>query len=310
MGLIVVLSAALAGYALLARPAQAPVLSGYVEGEPLYLASPVNGPLVEINVMRGQRVQAGAPLFRIDPHPLAAQQHQALADVAQAEAQAAAARASASQAQAAATSARLLADNAQTEALRFRTLSRDGSGAVSQQDVDRAVANAASMRAQAHAALAQAAAAKAAATAAERAIGRARGGLDDVTARLAYLTPSAPMAGRIEEVFYQTGEWAAANQPIVSLLPDDRVRLRFFVPETSVARYRPGLSVRFSCDGCGPARRAVINYVSPRPEYTPPVIYSRGSRESLVYLVEAKSDDAARLTPGLPVDVTPLGDRP
>ena len=82
------------------------------------------------------------------------------------------------------------------------------------------------------------------------------------------------------------------------------------MPETSVARYRPGLSVRFSCDGCGPARRAVINYVSPRPEYTPPVIYSRGSRESLVYLVEAKSDDAARLTPGLPVDVTPLGDRP
>jgi HlyD family secretion protein len=40
-------------------------------------------------------------------------------------------------------------------------------------------------------------------------------------------------------VFYQAGEWAAANQPVVALLPDERVRLRFFVPETALPAYGP-----------------------------------------------------------------------
>jgi HlyD family secretion protein len=90
-------------------------------------------------------------------------------------------------------------------------------------------------------------------------------------------------------------------------LPDDKVKLRFFVPETAVALYPPGREVRFDCDGCGAERRATIAYVSPRPEFTPPVIYSRESRDRLVFLVEARPDDPAGLTPGLPVDVVPLG---
>jgi HlyD family secretion protein len=48
--------------------------------------------------------------------------------------------------------------------------------------------------------------------------------------------------------------------------------------------------------------------VSPRPEFTPPVIYSREARDRLVYLIEARP--SARLNPGQPVDVSPLGGRP
>ena len=44
--------------------------------------------------------------------------------------------------------------------------------------------------------------------------------------------------------------------------------------------------------------------MAPRPEFTPPVIYSREARDRLVYLVEARP--AARLNPGQPVDVEPL----
>ena len=44
----------------------------------------------------------------------------------------------------------------------------------------------------------------------------------------------------MEDTFFQPGEWAPANQPILSLLTDDRVRLRFFVPEDRIADYRPG----------------------------------------------------------------------
>ncbi|MCR5877154.1 HlyD family secretion protein [Phenylobacterium sp. J367] len=105
-------------------------------------------------------------------------------------------------------------------------------------------------------------------------------------------------------MFYQQGEWAAVNQPILSLLPDERIKVRFFVPEADLSKYRPGATVRFACDGCDRGMTAKIDYVSPRPEFTPPVIYSKDARDRLVYLVEARP--SVRLNPGQPVDVEPL----
>ena len=48
-----------------------------------------------------------------------------------------------------------------------------------------------------------------------------------------------------------------------------------------------------------------VSFISPRVEYTPPVIYSRESREKLVFMIEATFDPqvAANLHPGQPVDV-------
>ena len=46
--------------------------------------------------------------------------------------------------------------------------------------------------------------------------------------------------------------------------------------------------------------------MSRRPEFTPPVIYSRDSRDRLVFLVEAAPENPRSLNPGLPVDVAPL----
>ena len=76
--------------------------------------------------------------------------------------------------------------------------------------------------------------------------------------------------------------------------------------EAEAARYRPGQTVRFSCDACPTGLSARIAYVSPRPEFTPPVIFSRDSRDRLVFMVEAYPAQPTRLMPGLPVDVEPL----
>ena len=146
--------------------------------------------------------------------------------------------------------------------------------------------------------------------AADARVAQAQARLSETGARLQNLSPIAPSAGRIEEVFFQRGEWAPANQPVVALIPDDRIFVRFFVPEAEVAAYRPGQRVRFRCDGCPDGLAATISYVSPRPEFTPPVIYSRDSRDRLVFMVEARPENAATLVPGLPVDVYPLGIRP
>jgi HlyD family secretion protein len=135
-------------------------------------------------------------------------------------------------------------------------------------------------------------------------VSEAQAGLSGAAARLSDVAPLAPSAARVEDVFFQQGEWAPANQPILSLLPDERIKVRFFVPERSLSAYRVGRTVSFGCDGCAKGLTARIAYVSPRPEFTPPVIYSREARDRLVYLIEARP--SARLNPGQPVDVEPL----
>ena len=142
--------------------------------------------------------------------------------------------------------------------------------------------------------------------AADARVAQAQARVSETGARLGTLSPIAPSAGRIEEVFYQRGEYAAANQPVVALIPDDRITVRFFVPEGAVAAYQAGRQVRFRCDGCADGLVATISYVSPRPEFTPPIIYSREARDRLVFMVEARPANGAALVPGLPVDVEPI----
>ena len=63
------------------RPSE-DVLSGYVEGENLYLAAPIAGTVTAMQVTRGERVAAGAPLFTMDAASLRAQRDQAAATLA------------------------------------------------------------------------------------------------------------------------------------------------------------------------------------------------------------------------------------
>jgi HlyD family secretion protein len=189
---------------------------------------------------------------------------------------------------------------------RLLTVRSDDPAAVAGKDIDAAQAALREANARLTAARETAQARRAQIEAARAQENQARGGEREVAIRVDQLAPPAPSAARVEEIFYRPGEWVAANQPVVSLLPDDRIKVRFFVPEQKVALYRPGRSVRFSCDGCSTGLTAKINYVSPRPEFTPPVIFSRDSRDRLVFMVEALPQKPGGLMPGLPVDVEPL----
>ncbi|WGM40968.1 HlyD family efflux transporter periplasmic adaptor subunit [Caulobacter sp. NIBR1757] len=301
--------AAGAAWAFWPRGGPAP-LTGYVEGETLYFAAAQSGALTTLNVERGQRVEAGAPLFQVDPGTAQAQTERAAAQAEAAKDRAADAlkgqrpqELAVYQAQRASAKAQL--DQAEAEFRRVRTLSAKGIYAPARLDQAQAAVGVA--RAQYQETIkrldvAELGAREDQARAAAAEAQGARAGLSEAAIRARQLAPVAPTAGRIEDVFYRPGEWAVANTPVVALLPDARVKLRFYVPETEVTRYRPGGSVRFSCDGCkeGEAR---IAYVSPRPEFTPPVIYSRGNRERLVFLVEATPEAPRDLAPGQPVEV-------
>jgi HlyD family secretion protein len=307
--ILVILLIAVAGFVawrLLGNRTEAETLSGYIEAENLYLAAPQSGTLETISAVEGSRVQAGQALFTIDPATLSAQGEQARAGEAAAHTQIASAAASAQQAQSEVTAAAASAERARRDLARLEAVRRDDSAAVAGKDLDAA-------RAALHEANARVAAARDTANARRAQVDVARaqaaqagGGTREVAIRVGQLSPAAPSSGRVQDVFYQRGEWVPANQPVVSLIPDDKVKLRFFVPEREVARYRPGRRVRFACDGCATGLIAVIRFVSARPEFTPPVIFSRDSRDKLVFMVEALPDKPAGLNPGLPVDVVPL----
>jgi HlyD family secretion protein len=140
--------------------------------------------------------------------------------------------------------------------------------------------------------------------AAEAAVTEARAQLAQADWRLDQLAQAAPQAGSVVDTLYRTGEWVSAGAAVVSLLPPDNVKVRFFVPEPRLGAITVGDEVQVSCDACAPDLSALISYVSPDAEYTPPVIYSREMRAKLVYLVEAKPRQPGGLRPGQPVDVT------
>ncbi len=121
--------------------------------------------------------------------------------------------------------------------------------------------------------------------------------------RLARRTLASPAAGIVQQVYYRPGETVPASRPIVSLLPPGNIKVRFFVPETLLARIAIGDQVRVTCDGCAGEVTAPVTFISRSAEFTPPVIYSREERAKLVYLVEARPAQTEALRVGQPVSV-------
>jgi HlyD family secretion protein len=144
--------------------------------------------------------------------------------------------------------------------------------------------------------------------AATAAVGAARARLEQAQWALAQKRQAAPAGGLVFDTLFQVGEYVPAGRPVVSLLPPGNIKVRFFVPEPALSRLRVGQAVTVQVDG-GASLTATIDYLAPRAEYTPPVIYSRETRAKLVFLAEARpaAADAARLHPGQPVEVRLAG---
>ena len=290
--------------------------TGYAEGELVYIAPPVAGRVTALAVRSGEAVAAGQPLFELDATP-------ELAADAEAQARAQSARAQALNADKGRRAPELAVTRAQLDQARAaeRLASIDltrqqellGQGFVSRSRVDGAATTLAQARARVtelDAALQvgrlparddERTAAHALAQAAESSRAQAAW-------RVEQKRQSAPMAARVQDVFLRPGEWAAAGQPVLALLPPANRKARFYVPQSAVGGLKLDAAVQLHCDGCGAAIPARISFIANGPEYTPPVIYSNQQRDKLVFLVEArpvKAEDAERLHPGQPLDVSP-----
>lgn len=291
-----------------------PGYQGYVEGKFVYVASPESGQLGHLSVSRGETITVSHSLFTLDPEPEAAGMRQAQqilrsseaklgdlergkrpAEVDVTRAQLASALAQENQAQAI-----LRSDEEQyrsggipqTELIDARAAADIGAARVQELQADLAVDALPAREQQIRAQIQQVAADRAALAQAEW--------------RLEQKQIRSPRPGLVFDTLYREGEWVAAGEPVVELLPPQNIEVRFFVPETLVGRLRMEQQVVVHCDGCSAPVPARITFVSPQAEYTPPVIYSNENRSKLVFLIIAKppAEEAVRLHPGQPVDVT------
>jgi HlyD family secretion protein len=220
---------------------------GYVEGEFVYVASPLAGQLETLSVQRGQQVTAGQPLFALDETAEKAAREQIKAALVLSE-----------------------AELARQEKL-FR------SGVAASQDLDRAVS----------------------------ARDQDKKRLDQTDWSFDQKKQDAPQSGLVYDTLFRQGEWVPAGKPVVVLLPPQNVKVRAFVPETIVGSIHYGQTAEVRVDGVKNPFIGKVSYISPRAEYTPPVIYSRETRVKLVFMVEFIFDSqaAANLHPGQPVEV-------
>ena len=286
---------------------------GYVEGEFVRVASPFSGTLEKLQVQRGQIIAAGAPLFVLEQESEAAARREAEERVRAAEARLADLQSGRRPAELDVIRSQA-AQAVAEEQLSAAQLKRDeklvAQGFISREKLDVSVTQNKRDRARVEELRNQLKTAQLAgredeirAQAAE--VDAARAQLKQQTWRLAQKTASAGKAGLVFDTLYAEGDWVPAGSPVVSVLPAGNIKLRFFVPETVAGGLAPGRMVEAHCDGCGAPIQAKISYISPQPEFTPPVIYSNESRNKLVFLIEARPDekDAARLHPGQPLDV-------
>ena len=285
---------------------------GWAEADETRVAPLTTGTLTRLAVERGQRVDAGTLLFTQDSDAERAARDEAASRLAQAQAQLAnleaAGRATDIEAALAqvreARSALVLADS---DLRRTDQLARDGAATAQRLDLSRSTQEQSAARlrsAEAKLRSLQIPVGRLQEIEAQRAATEtARAVLASAEWRLAQRTGEAPATGQVVDTYYRTGEMVPTGASVLSLLPDGALRVRFFVPETKLGALRIGAPVRVTCDGCPGPMDAQVSYVSPKPEYTPPVVYTGDGRSKLVYLIEARSSALQGLHPGQPLDV-------
>src|SRR5215510_5958140 len=139
---------------------------------------------------------------------------------------------------------------------------------------------------------------------AEAALRSAEARLNSARTRLERRQVASPVEGIVQEVYFRTGEMVQAGRPIVSLLPPNNIKVRFFVSQATLPALKIDDVINVDCDGCKPGLTARISFISAQAEFTPPIIYSREERARLVFRVEARPEQPQNLRVGQPVSVS------
>jgi len=291
---------------------------GYLEAELIYVAAPLSGRLEKLAVNRGDTLSAGANLFTLESAQERAAALETTHRLHAAQARVEDLKKGYRPSELAALEARLAQARASAE-LAQRVLDRQlilsQRGVIAINDLDHAqLSHERNLRAVeeiiAQISTAQLGGRADAVAAANAEVAAAQAANDRMAWAVTQKNPTAAVAASVYETLFRPGEFVAAGAPVVVLLPPQNLKVRFFVPEGELATLHLGDHLRVTLTSRPAPLDATINYISPRPEYTPPVLYNRDNRAKLVFLVEAaitiKPTATEALHPGQPVDVVLL----
>lgn len=285
---------------------------GYVDAEFLRMAAPEGGWVTGLPVAKGQRIAEGTLLFTLDETLQRAAVAQARATLAQAQASLADLLKGARPEEIAAIQAQLAAADASLELARLQRARQEQlarTQVASEQALDQARAAADQAVAQRDRIRADLATARLPAredriASARASVEAAQAALEQAEFHLAQRRIAAPVGALVDDVVRRPGEWVPASGTVVSLLPPEATKVVFYVPEARRNALRLGDTVQVECSGCPQGLTARISRVAQEAEFTPPVIYSRETRQKLVWRTEAiLAAIPGAPTPGQPVTV-------
>lgn len=285
---------------------------GYVEGEFVYVATPIAGRLDGLKVERGRQVKKGDPLFKLEEDYREDVAQEALNRQNQAMYTLANLRKGKRPSEIQSIEARLKKAKEGLKLVKLEYTRREKlikKQIISEEQLDKARTEYKQQLQQVQEIMAQIDTARLGARtdeikAAEAEVKAAQAKLAQARWSINQKTQYAKENGLVFDILYYPGEWVPEGRPVVSILPPENIKIRFFVPEEKVGKLSLGQKVFVSFDGRSPLP-AKIAFISPQAQYTPPIIYSSESRAKLVFMIEAvPAAESRRLFhPGQPVDV-------
>jgi HlyD family secretion protein len=120
--------------------------------------------------------------------------------------------------------------------------------------------------------------------AAQAAVDAAQGKLDQTDVLISELAIRAPRPARIESLDLRPGDILAPNGAAATLLEDDQLYVRIYVPETQIGHIHPGQEVPINVDSF-PHRsfRGVVEHINSEGEYSPRNLQTADERADQVF---------------------------
>jgi multidrug resistance efflux pump len=120
--------------------------------------------------------------------------------------------------------------------------------------------------------------------AAQGVVDAAKGRLDAIDALIAELTISAPVGGRIESLDLRPGTILGPSATAATILEENQLFVRIYVPETQIGRIHPGDEVPISVDSF-PKRtfKGIVDHINSVGEYTPRNLQTADERADQVF---------------------------
>lgn len=248
---------------------------GYSEGRYTYIAAQYSGILDKLFTQRGAFVKAGSPLFSLNAMPESTKVEQAIAQLAEA-------RAYNQKLDVAIKFAKTTLD---------RNIALRQSRTIAQEKLDLSYDHYNQLMAEKKQA--------------EANILKAKALLSQAYWIKEQKMFVAPKNALVFDTYFVTGELVPTNQNVIALLAPEDIKAVFFITEKEIKKIQLGTKVQIHSQGSTTVVNGKINFISPQPEFTPPIIYSDKMQAELVFRVEAQPglNKAINLHPGHPITV-------